>query len=60
MNKGGLCYETYQNIEHQGFKKIHEKRWMWRMPDILPVCLQNIMHCRQSELRKSKIMNEVI
>lgn len=27
---------------------------MWRMPDILPVCMQDVLHGRKSELRKSE------
>ena len=30
---------------------------MWRMSDILPVCLQDILHSWKSELRKQQIIN---
>ena len=34
-----VYYETRKNIKYTDIKQYNEKRWMWRMPDILPVSL---------------------
>ena len=41
--------------KYKKFTEHNEKRWMWRMSDILPVCLQDFLYSRKSELRKHKI-----
>ena len=39
QSEGGNDNETYQNIEYTDIKQYSEKRWMWRMSDIMPVSM---------------------
>lgn len=50
-----LCDETHKDIKHKGLQRVHEKGRMRRVPDLLPVSLQNILYRRQPELRKGEI-----
>ena len=40
----GGCGECQEITEH------NQKRRLRRVPDILPVCMQNFLHCRQPGL----------
>ena len=51
-NKGGLRDEAYQNPEYRETAEHIEEGRMRRVPDILPVCLQDFLHSRKSELRE--------
>ncbi len=48
--------ETHLYSVGEKFAVIDEKRWLWRMPDIVPVGLQDILHSGKSDLRKSKMI----
>lgn len=37
--EGGIYNEAHKDIIYKRFKEIHEKRRLWRMSDILPVCM---------------------
>lgn len=37
--EGGEKYETCKDIKHPKAAKHSQKRWMWRMPDFLPVSM---------------------
>ncbi len=52
-------YETYQDFKHKRSEGIHEEGRMRRVPDILPVSLQDILHSRKPELREGKISDSV-
>ena len=45
-------YEACKDTVHQRFQEVNEERRMWRVPDILSVSLQDIMHGWQSDLRE--------
>ena len=47
---GGDNDETYQNIEYSDIEQYSEKRWMWRMPDIMSVCLQDFLYSRKPDM----------
>ena len=53
--KGGVCHETHQNFKYKKLTEYNEKRRMRRVPDILSVCMQDILYSRKSELRTYKI-----
>jgi hypothetical protein len=36
--------ETYKDFKHKNFERHFEKRWMWRMPDIMSVSLQDFLY----------------
>ena len=36
--------------EAERFEKIYGKRWLWRVPDIMSVCLQNFLYSRKPEV----------
>jgi hypothetical protein len=42
--------EAYKDFKYQKFKGIYEKGRLWRMPDLMSVSMQDIMHGWQSEL----------
>lgn len=44
--------ETHQDFNNKGFEGKYEERRLWRMPNFLPVCLQDILYSRESVLRK--------
>ena len=50
--KGGTHYETRKNVKHQKATEHCKERWLWRMPNLLPVSMQDILYCRQPDLRK--------
>ncbi len=50
LSKEVDIHETYQNFEGSEPGKNSEKRRLRRMPDILPVCLQNFLHRCKSEM----------
>jgi hypothetical protein len=43
-------HETYKDINNQRFKGIHEKGRLRRVPDFLPVSLQDVLHSGKPEL----------
>lgn len=45
-----VYYETCKNIKYTDIKQYNEKRRMWRMPDLLPVSLQDLLHSWKSDL----------
>lgn len=52
-------HEAYKNTDNKRLKGIHEKGRLWRVPDFLPVSLQDILYRGKSELRKSEIIQNV-
>lgn len=56
--EGGTDDETYQDAEYQKFTEYREKRRMRRVPDFLPVSLQDFLYSWESELRKYKIRED--
>ena len=38
------CTVGNQSCEHKNFERHFEKRWMWRMPDIMSVSLQDFLY----------------
>ncbi len=50
IHKEESRYETYSDFSDERFEGIYEKRRLWRVPDILSVCLQNVLHGRKSEM----------
>ena len=51
---GNVNHEESKNLKQQHLKDQHEKRWLRRVPDFLPVCVQDFLHSRKSELRECK------
>ncbi len=49
--KDRLCHETRKDFENEETSEHGEEGRLRRVPDILPVCLQDILHCRKSKLR---------
>ena len=49
-DKGVFSYEKNSNIKYKKFKTKYDEWWMWRMSDILPICLQNILWSSKSTL----------
>ena len=47
---GGVKVEARKNIEYPDSAEYSEKGRLWRMPDILPVGLQDFLHRRKSDL----------
>lgn len=47
--------ETHSDSDGKNVTVVHEKGRMWRMSDIMPVSLQDILHCGKPGLRKNKI-----
>ena len=45
-------YEAYQNAQYKISAEYTEKGRLRRVPDILPVCLQDFLHRRKPDLRK--------
>ena len=45
-----LMVLSFALFKFQHFKEQHEEGRLRRMPDILPVCVQNILHSRKPEL----------
>ena len=54
--EGGKFYETYQDTEYQKPAEFSEKGRLRRVPDILPVRMQDQLHGRQSDLRAEEEM----
>lgn len=48
---GGRNHEAYQDIEQQKSSEDRQEGRMRRVPDILPVCMQDLLHRWQSDLR---------
>ena len=42
---------AYQDIEYEKSAEYRKEGWMRRVPDILPVCMQDFLHRGKSELR---------
>ena len=49
--KGEKHHETCKDIKYQEITEHNQKRRLRRVPDILPVCMQNILYSRKPELR---------
>ena len=49
---GGLNDEAHQDGQQTIHAEDPENWWLRRMPGILPVCVQDFLHGRQSGLRK--------
>jgi len=49
--KGEKHHETCKDIKYQEITEHNQKRWLRRVPDILPVCMQDILYSRKPELR---------
>ena len=43
-------YETRKDIKYKKITEYSKKRWMWRMSDILPVCMQDFLYCRKPDM----------
>lgn len=50
IENGGRRYEAYQDTGYGKVTEHGKKRRLRRMPDILPVSMQDILHSRKSEL----------
>ena len=50
-----MCYETRENIKYTDHEQQPEIERMRRVPDILPVCMQDILYSRKSDLRAEEI-----
>ena len=48
--------EKNQNDQHEEHERKHEEGRMRRMPDVLPVSVQDVLRDRKPELRKDKVM----
>ena len=48
-------YETRKDIKYKKITEYSKKRWMRRMSDILPVCMQDFLHGRKSDMRTVQI-----
>jgi hypothetical protein len=46
--------ETYQNLRHTQPLRERKERRLRRMPDLMPVCLQNELRHSKPEVRKQK------
>ena len=49
----GSYYEAYSDTEYTDSAEYREEGRLRRVPDVLPVCLQDILHRRQSDVRAS-------
>ena len=45
-----------ENIKYTDHEQQPEKERMRRVPDILPVCMQDFLHCGKSDLRAEEIV----
>ena len=43
-------YETRKDIKYKKITEYSKKRWMRRMSDILPVCMQDFLYCRKPDM----------
>ena len=50
VDKEAFENEAYQDFDYQRFKGIHEEGRLRRVPDILPVCMQDFLYGRQPEM----------
>ena len=50
MEPEEMIHEACKDFKFQHFKEQREEGRLRRMPDILPVCMQNILHSRKPEL----------
>lgn len=48
-------HETYQKLKYKKIAKYSQKRRLRRMPDILPVGLQDFLYSRKPDLRETQI-----
>ena len=48
--------EACKNFEHKRSEEVFEEGRMRRVPDFLPVSMQDQLYGRQSELRSSKVI----
>jgi len=48
----GITYETYKDYQCTCKQKRHQQFRLRRMPDFLPVGMQNELHCRKPEMRE--------
>ena len=47
---GGIRYEAHQDVKYTDTVQYHEEGRMRRMPDIVPVCMQDVLYSREPEL----------
>ena len=52
-------HEAYKNTDNKRLKGIHEKGRLRRVPDFLPVSLQDFLYRGKPELRKGEIIQNV-
>ncbi len=50
MRRKGDNHEKNKDTYNEKFKGYGKKGWVWRVPDLLPVCLQDILHRGKPEL----------
>ncbi len=48
--KGDNRYEENQDFGNQRFKGVHEEGRLRRVPDLLPVCMQDLLYSRKPDL----------
>ena len=49
-----MNYDACKDLEFQYLKRHDEKGRLRRVPDFLPVCLQDFLHSGKSELREQQ------
>jgi len=54
MHAGGEYHETCEDIKQQYSEGYHEEGRMRRVPDFLPVGVQDFLYRRKPELRKQQ------
>ena len=52
-------YEAYQDFDDQKPEGVHEEGGLRRVSDFLPVCLQDFLYSRESELWEGEITTAV-
>ena len=54
--KRRASYETCKDIKYKKITEHNQKRRMRRVPDIMPVSMQNFLHSRKPDLRAVQII----
>lgn len=52
---GGRYHETCKDFKYTDIEQYCEKGRMRRVPDVLPVCMQDFLYSREPDLRAEKI-----
>lgn len=49
------CNEARKDIEYKKVTEYSKEGRMWRVPDFLPVSMQDFLHCRKPDMRAVQI-----